>query len=161
MSGTVSKVITCACLLGFLGISGSAQPMSAPAPGGGARFEPASIPVPAGNTCAHYTEGNPDPQQTIAVSADEDGVVRFMAVRPTMPDSVVRLTLDCTDPSGSPQNYSVDLRSEDAFRPRPFDPSLTNLTFRPALARDPLSYTQQELIQGGYGFRPDPNQNAA
>jgi hypothetical protein len=161
MSGAVSKIITSACLLGVLSVAGSAQSLLSAARGGGARFEPASVLVPAGNTCALYPEGKPDQNQTISVSADEDGVVRFMAVRPTLPDSLARLTLDCTDSNGNKETYSVDLRLEDAFQPRPFDPSLTNLTFRPALARDPLSYTRQELIQGGYGFRPDPNQNPA
>lgn len=159
MSAHVSGIMMSACLLGFLSISGSAQSMPAVAPGAGAQFEPASVLVPAGNNCALHPEGNPDPKQTIPASSDEDGVVRFLAVRPAQPDSVTRLALDCTDSSGSIQTYSVDLRSDDTFTPRPFDPSLTTLAIRPALTRDPLSYTQEELIQGGYGLRPDPNQN--
>ena len=136
-----------------------AQNTPATAPGGTAQFEPASVLVPAGNTCALYPDGNPDPSQTITVSSDEDGVVRFLAVRPTQPDSVARLALDCTDSNGNTQTYSVDLQSDDTFTPRPFDPSLTTLSLRPALTGDPLSYTQAELIQAGYGVRPDPNQN--
>lgn len=88
-------------------------------PGSGLRgFEPASVAVPAGDTCALYPDGNPDPSQTITVSSDEDGVVRFLAVRPTQPDSVVRLALDCTDSNGNAQTYSVDLQSDDTFTPR-------------------------------------------
>lgn len=128
-------------------------------PGGRARFEPASVVVPAGNTCVLHPEGNPDPAQSISVNADADGVARFQVVRPTRPDSVDRLALDCTDSNGSSQTYSVDLRSDATLKALPFDPVLANLTYRPALARDPLSYTQQELIQGGYGLRPDPAQN--
>ena len=118
-------------------------------PGGRARFEPASVVVPAGNTCVLHPEGNSDPAQSISVNAGADGVARFQVVRPTRPDSVDRLALGCTDSNGSSQTYSVDLRSDATFKALPFDPVLANLTYRPALARDPLSYTQQELIQGG------------
>ena len=156
--GHASKVVMSACLLGVLSVPGSAQ---SGAPGGVARFEQASALVPAGNMCALYPEGNEAPEQTTMVSAGEDGVVRFMAVRATQPDSVARIALDCTDVNGRKQTYSVDLRSEDTFWPRPFDGSLTTLSFRPALARDPMSYTKQELVQAGYGLRPDPNLNPA
>jgi hypothetical protein len=128
-------------------------------PGVPAQFEEASVLVPAGNTCLLHPEGNPDPAQAIPVPADQDGVVRFQAVRPTQPDSVERLALDCTDSTGSTQTYSADLRSEATFAPRPFIPALANLEFRPALTGDPLNRTQQELIQAGYGLRPDPEQN--
>ncbi len=131
----------------------------ASAPGGRARFEAASVPVPAGNTCALHPAGSSGPAQSIPVRADQDGVARFQAVRPTGPDSVDQLALDCTDSIGNSQTYSVDLRSAATFAARPFDPALANLEYRPGLARDPLSYTQQELIQGGYGLRPDPTQN--
>jgi hypothetical protein len=156
--GHVSKVVMCACLLGVLMVPGSAQsvPTGVVAP-----FEQASALIPAGNTCALHPEGNAAPEQTNTVSADEDGVVRFLALRATQPDSVARMMLDCTDGNGSMQTYSVDLRAEDTFRPRPFDGSLTTLTFRPALAGDPMSYTKQELLQAGYGLRPDPNLNPA
>ena len=128
-------------------------------PGGSAQFEPASVVVPAGSACVLHPEGNSDPAQSIPVIADQDGVARFVAVRPTLPGSLDRLALDCTDANGSRWTYSVDLRSEQTFASRPFDPVLANLPFRPGLSRNPLSYTQQELIQGGYGIRPDPNQN--
>ena len=126
-------------------------------PQAGGQFEEASVLVPAGNACILHPEGNST--QSIPVSADQDGVARFLAVRPILPGSLDRWALDCTDPNGSSHTYSVDLRSEETFAPRPFDPVLANLAFRPGLSRDPLSYTQQELLQGGYGLRPDPNQN--
>ena len=87
---------------------------------------------------------------------DADGVVRFLAVRPTLPTSVNRLTLDCTDSQGNANTYSVDLRSEETFAERPFDPLRANLAFRPALTGDPLSFTQDQLVEAGYGLRPDP-----
>ena len=128
-------------------------------PAGRARFEPASVAVPAGNTCALHAEGTSDPAHSIPVSGNADGVARFQVVRPTGPDSIERLALDCIDSNGASQTYPVDLRLDATFAARPFEPALANLTFRPALARDPLSYTQQELIQGSYGLRPDPAQN--
>jgi len=131
----------------------------APTPVGRPQFEEASVAVPAGNSCILHPEGKPDPNQSIHVSSDEDGVARFLAVRPTLSDSVDRLALDCTDSNGGSQTYSVDLRSEQTFAPRPFDPVLANLTFRPGLSGDPLSYTEQELLEGGYGLRPDSDQN--
>jgi hypothetical protein len=159
MRDGATRFIIGTCLLAGMSIPGRAQPASAAAPGSGDQFEPASALVPAGNTCAIHPEGNSDPGQTLTVRSDEDGVIRFLAARPRLPGSVERLALDCTDSTGVAQTYSVDLRSEDAFAPRPFNPSLTTLAFRPALTGDPLSYTQQELIHAGYGPRPDPNQN--
>jgi hypothetical protein len=154
-SRAIQATITVLALLVCCG-GGYSQPGR---PEGRARFEPASVAIAAGNTCALHPEGNSDPAQSITVSADADGVARFQVVRPTRPESVDRLSLDCTDSNGLSQTYSVDLRSEATFAARPFDPALANLTYRPGLARDPLSYTQQELIQGGYGIRPDPAQN--
>ena len=123
------------------------------------QFEPASIEVPAGNDCVLHPEGNQDPAQSIAVSADEDGRVRFQAVRATPMDRVTALALDCTDSRGISSSYTVDLQSEETFAPRLFDPIRANLALRPALIGDPLSYTQKELIKAGYGVRPDPNMN--
>lgn len=145
-------------MLGLLAYSRGACAQAAGA-GGHPQFEPASAAVPAGNACTLHPEGNADPAQSIPVRPDQDGVARFLAVRPTQPDSVDRLALDCTDPDGITQTYSIDLQSDETFAPRPFQPALANLAYRPGLARDPLSYTQEELIQGGYGLRPDPDQN--
>ena len=72
----------------------------------------------------------------------------------TQPGSVDRLALDCTDLNGNTQTYSVDLHAKDTFTPQPFNPALANTEYRPALTGDPLSYAQEELIQGGYGPRP-------
>ncbi len=120
------------------------------------QFEPASFAVPAGNTCALYPEGNPDPDATLTVRADADGVVRFLALRPTLPGSVEHLTLACTDDGGIDSTYTIDLRSELTFAPNPFDPVRAGLELRPALAGDPLQFTVQELLDRGYGLRPDP-----
>ncbi|HLV86650.1 MAG TPA: hypothetical protein VKV39_06700 [Candidatus Sulfotelmatobacter sp.] len=141
-------------------VGSSVQFVGQAAPGANRpHFEPASVAVPAGSRCMLHPEGNSDPNQSIRVSPDGDGVARFLAVRPTQPNSVDRLALDCTSPDGISQTYSVDLRSEATFGERPFDPVAADLTFRPGLSGDPLSYTQEQLLERGYGLRPDPSQN--
>jgi hypothetical protein len=143
-------------LLGLL-VSAAAKPAANPAVH--AQFEPASVDAPADSNCVLQPEGNQDPNESIHVYADEDGVVRFLAVRPTLPNSVERLTLDCTDANKPTKTYSVDLRSEATFKPRPFDPSRTTLALRPALTGDPRRFTQEELVVAGYGLRPDPTRD--
>lgn len=122
---------------------------------GGAQFEPASVAAAAGSNCILHPEGNQDPKETLHVNADEDGVVRFLAVRPTTPNSVEKLVLECTDANKQAKTYSVDLRSEETFKPRPFDPTHTTLRVRPPLTGDPSRFTQQDLLKAGYGPRPD------
>src|SRR5208337_4964091 len=112
--------------------------------------------VPAGNDCVLHPKDNQDPSQSIPLRSDADGVARFLAVRPTLPTSVDLLALDCTDSNGNANTFLVDLRSEETFVERPFDPSSANLAFRPGLTGDPLSFTQNELVEAGYGLRPDP-----
>ena len=140
-----------ACLLLITGAYSQAA-----GPANHRQFEPASFAVPAGNTCALHPEGNPDPAATLTVRADADGVIRFLAVRPNLPGSVENLTLECTDDRGIDSTYTVDLRSELTFAPNPFDPVRAGLELRPALAGDPLRFTVPELLDRGYGLRPDP-----
>jgi hypothetical protein len=128
-------------------------------PTGHAQFEPASVYVPAGNDCVLHPKDNPDTSQSISLRSDADGVARFLVVRPTLPGSVDQLALDCTDSYGNANTFLVDLRSEETFVQRPFDPSHANLAFRPGFAGDPLSFTQDELVEAGYGLRPDPTEN--
>jgi hypothetical protein len=129
---------------------------AAPEPDGRAQFEPASVAVAAGSNCILHPPGNQDPKESIHVNADEDGVARFLAVRPGLPNSVERLALDCTGANRRTRTYSVDLRSDATFTPRPFDPSRTTLAVRPALTGDPRRFSQEELVKAGYGLRPDP-----
>jgi hypothetical protein len=109
-----------------------------------------------GSSCTLRAKGDNDATQAMEIDADADGVVRFQAVRPTLPGAVERLALDCTDASGKATTYPVDLRADETFAPRPFDAARANLEARPALDGDPLSFKQEELIQRGYGLRPDP-----
>jgi hypothetical protein len=124
-----------------------------------AQFEEASMEVPAGNSCVLHPQNNTDPQQSLSLRADADGVLRFLAVRATLPNSVKQLTLDCNDEQGRSNTYTVDLRSEETFAARPFDPVRAGLTLRPALNGDPLGFTREQLLVGGYGLRPDPRED--
>jgi len=153
--GSSRRYVAVCAIVMILGLLVSA----AAKPAGHARFERASIAVLADSNCILHPEGNQDANESIHVYADEDGVVRFLAVRPTLANSVERLTLDCTDANNRTKAYSVDLRSEATFKPRPFDASRTTLAVRPALTGDPRRFTQAELLSAGYGLRPDPTQN--
>jgi hypothetical protein len=73
----------------------------------------------------------------------------------TRADAVQRLTLDCTDSDGPTSTCPVDLMADDTFTPRERGKD------RPALTGDPLSYTRSELIEAGYGLRPDPDKDRA
>jgi hypothetical protein len=147
-------------LIAALGLHPESAHAGAAGAEGRAQFESASVRVNGGTSCMLHPEGVTDPKQSIHVGVDEDGVARFEAVRATSPQSGIdKLTLDCTDSSGNGQSYSVDLRSDETFAPRPFDPSLTTLKLRPALSGDPQSFTQDELVSGGYGLRPDAKAN--
>src|SRR5208283_299772 len=154
-SGLSKGLVPTVMILGLL-VCGRCAYSQAAARGGQPRFEPASVEVLAGNNCVLHPEDNPDLSQSISLRPDADGVVRFLAVRPTLPNSVDRLTLDCTDSQGNANSYPIDLRSEETFADRPFDPLRANLAVRPALTGDPLSFTQDQLVEAGYGLRPDP-----
>jgi len=93
------------------------------------------------------------------VFTDDDGYARFYAVQATSIDAVHNYTLDCEDSAGKPHYYSVDLLSEETFAPHPLDLTTERGTDRPALTGDPLAYSQEELLQRGYGLRPDPTKD--
>jgi hypothetical protein len=153
--GRSNSVCAAVLIFGLL-VSCRSAYSQATGPHGRLQFEPASVNVPAGNDCVLHPKNNHDPSQSIPLRSDADGVARFLAVRPTLPASVDQLALDCTDSHGNANTFLVDLRSEETFVQRPFDPSSANLAFRPGLTGDPLSYTQDQLVEAGYGLRPDP-----
>lgn len=123
-------------------------------------FVPASFLALPGLDCKLYPEGS-ELSKALTIFTDDDGYARFYAVRATTRDAVHPLTLDCTDSAGKSYSYSVDLTSDDTFAPRPLNLSNEPGTDRPALTGDPLNYSQSELIQAGYGLRPDPTDTAA
>ncbi len=123
-------------------------------------YAPASVHALPGLQCKLYPLGS-TPSKGVPVFTDDDGYARFHAVKATVGDAVQRLTLDCTDSAGKTYSYSVDLTSGDTFAPRPLNLAIERGTDRPAVKGDPLSYTQSELIQAGYGLRPDPVKDPA
>jgi hypothetical protein len=123
-------------------------------------YEPASIHALPGLQCKLHPTGSA-PSAGVPVFTNEDGYARFHAVRAASGDAVQRLTLDCTDSAGKSTSYPVDLASNDTFAPHPLDLRKEPGTDRPALKGDPLSYTEAQLIDAGYGVRPDPVKNAA
>ncbi len=124
-------------------------------------YQPASILALPELQCKLYPTGGDPASEGVPVYTDDDGYARFYAVRATTSGAVRSLILDCTDPAGKPSRYSVDLTAENTFAPRPVNLAKERGTDRPALQDDPLSYTQSELIESGYGLRPDPGDTAA
>jgi hypothetical protein len=113
---------------------------------------------PPGLQCKLHIPGT-EPTSDLPVRTDEDGYARFYAVRAQAGDGVRQLFLDCTDDAGRISSRPVDLTSDDTFTPRPVNVANERGTDRPALAGDPLSYSQAELIRAGYGLRPDPTKD--
>ena len=143
------------CLGALCAISAGAQEMASKK-----SYLPASVPALPGLQCKVYPKGS-DFSSGLAVFTDDDGYARFHAVRAAAGDVVRQLTLDCTDSAGKTYSYSVDLTSEDTFAPRPVNLANERGVDRPALKGDPMSYTQSELIDAGYGLRPDPVKDPA
>jgi hypothetical protein len=167
-STTSKRVATCLFGLLLSGLTTHAfghanSPAVHPIPSAPKRhYEPASFFAQPDLQCKVYPAGSASsPSQTITVFTNDDGYARFHAVRATGSGDVQRLAADCTDSAGMSHSYSVDLTSDDTFRPRPLDVSKERGIDRPALEGDPLSYTQAELIHAGYGLRPDPKNSGA
>jgi len=118
-------------------------------------YESASIRAEAGLRCKLYAEGA-KVSDAVPVSTDSDGYARFYAVRAHEWSAVRRMTLDCQNEQGKAKSYAVDLGSDETFAPRPLDLSKEPGVDRPPLHGDPLSYSQRELLDRGYGLRPDP-----
>jgi hypothetical protein len=133
--------------------TGPAEAQTAP------HYVPASAHALPNSQCSLYAKGAP-PSSGIPVFTDEQGVARFHVVRPARPDSVRQLTLDCTDSAGSTATFAVDLQAEATFAEDAFNRADAAGVARPPLRGDPLRYTQSELLEAGYGLRPDPAQGA-
>ncbi len=123
-------------------------------------LEPATIYAEPGLQCKLYPVGGV-PSQGVPVSTDSDGYARFHALRAASADAARRLILDCTDAAGKPSSFSANLASEETFVPHPIDIASERGIERPALAGDPRQMTQLQLVQQGYGLRPDPEKDPA
>jgi len=121
-------------------------------------YTPASVHALPGLQCNLYPTGS-NASAGISVATNDDGYARFHAVRASAGDKVRQMTMDCTDSDGTFSVYTVDLTSAETFAARPLNIANERGVDRPALRGDPLSYTQAELLKGGYGIRPDPKNN--
>jgi hypothetical protein len=118
-------------------------------------FAAASIRALPGLQCTIHPAGSA-PSAGVSVFTNDDGYARFYAVKMTAGDAVKQLTMDCTDAAGKPSSYSIDLTSDETFAPNPLNLANERGTDRPALRGDPLSFTESQLLDAGYGLRPDP-----
>lgn len=119
------------------------------------RYQPASIRAKPGLQCELHAPGTAA-AQGIPVATDSDGYARFYAVRASQGKAGHWLRLDCTDSSGKASTYRVDLASADTFASRPLNLGAEPGKDRPPLAGNPMQWTQAQLVQRGYGWRPDP-----
>ncbi len=120
-----------------------------------AAYSPVQVLTWPGAKCDLQPVGSGD--QSVPVIADDLGVAQFGAV-PAGPNSTVTaLSLACHDDTGRTQSYAIDLTSSATFQAlRASATTPDPKSVRPALTGDPASYSQQELVSGGYGVRPDP-----
>jgi hypothetical protein len=109
-------------------------------------------------TCTLGASGDAKP---LKVHSDQDGVVH-VSVKPWS-QAATQASLDCTTADGGSATYPIELAATSdseaiAATKRTMDAieQTSSLKVRPALGGDPMSYTQDELRAGGYGWRPDP-----
>jgi hypothetical protein len=124
----------------------------------GKRYEAASVRALPDLECKLYPAGG-STAAAVPVFTDDDGYARFHAVRPKAESDVRQLTMDCVDRGGKASSYPVDLTEDATFAPRKINLAHQRGTDRPALEGDPMSYNQSQLIQAGYGLRPDPEKD--
>ncbi len=116
---------------------------------------PIALQVQPKATCT-ILEGNPAQK----IVANDEGVVR-VNVRPTK-EATGTISLECTGEDGARVAYPVELAvTHDASALAATKTQMEPLkskpgTLRQALAGDPIAYTQEQLLAGGYGRRPDP-----
>ncbi|MGC1862664.1 MAG: hypothetical protein WA733_16505 [Methylocystis sp.] len=161
----LKKISVAASLIALLIIWTSSVPSAEPTTATSSKipslkksFSAASIRALPGLNCKLYPPGSA-PSAGVSLLTDDDGYARFYAVKGTAHDAINRLTLDCADATGKPSNYSVDLTSDETFAPNPINLAKLPGTDRPALQGDPLRYSQSQLLDAGYGLRPDPVKN--
>jgi hypothetical protein len=118
------------------------------------------VQVAPGSTC-DLSDAAGASSAKIRVYSDDDGYARFHAVRPQPGTQATQLSLRCTDAKGKPHSYPVNLHDAAVFAPHPLNIAHEAGIDRPALAGDPLRYTQLQLLKTGYGLRPDPAKDAA
>ena len=130
-----------------------------PAPAKG-RMLRASVHAQPGLSCKLLSAGA-SPSAGIPVYTDDDGYARFHALRVAAGSPDRRQILDCTDGDGKRSTFPVDLASEDTFASHPVDLAKERGKDRPPLSGDAFAHSQDELIQAGYGLRPDPAEDSA
>jgi hypothetical protein len=125
------------------------------------RYQAAAVPAKPGLQCTLSPDKTSTAAAAVTVSTDHDGYARFYAVRATSQDAVQSLTLNCKDAEGAASTFAVDLTAAETFAAHPLDLAGEPGVDRPALKGDPMSYSQSQLLDAGYGLRPDPEDAAA
>jgi hypothetical protein len=139
--------------------SGSEAAVAHPSPAKNSLIR-ASVYAQPGLLCKLFPESG-TPSAGVPVYTDDDGYARFYALRMAAGSPKRRQVLDCADDNGKRSTFPVDLASDETFARRPVDLAGQRGRDRPPLSGDPFSYSQAELIEAGYGLRPDPAEDSA
>lgn len=118
-------------------------------------YEAASVFAKPNLTCLLYVRGT-SPSQGFELETSYDGYARFWAV-PMKPGQADQwLSLSCKNSAKKKFLYTVNLASNSTFVPHPFVAAKAPGKDRPPLVGNPMKYSQLQLIERGYGVRPDP-----
>jgi Peptidase A4 family len=139
----------------FLSIAAAARALAQEPTSAQTSYVPASVYASPGLQCKLHAAKD-SATEGISVFTDNDGYARFHAVPAKPGDATRYFALDCTDLAGKSTSYPVDLASNEIFASHPLDLSKEPGKDRPALQGDPLSYSEPQLIEAGYGLRPEP-----
>jgi hypothetical protein len=120
----------------------------------------AAVHAKPGLTCKLHAAGR-KAEEGLTLVTDDDGYARFYALKVKAGDPDRKQLLACRDESGATSTYAVDLGAPETFTPHPIDLKGERGRDRPALQGDPMSRSQEELIEQGYGLRPDPAREPA
>jgi hypothetical protein len=116
---------------------------------------PATVHARARLSCHLSPKGNAR-SDGIPVYTDDDGYARFYAMKLKTNSELRHQLLSCIDEKGIQSVFAVDLASDDIFAPHPLPISGERGRARPSLRGDPFAQSDLELIQSGYGIRPNP-----
>ncbi|HTW08661.1 MAG TPA: G1 family glutamic endopeptidase [Acidimicrobiales bacterium] len=150
----LTRLTTLFCLTALFAPLSPALPVTAQVIAATKQYEPASVAAMPGLQCELHPPGTPA-AQGIPVATNSDGYARFYAVKVGNGGAGQWLTLSCTNSAGKAFSYPVNLASAATFAPRPLALAAQPGKNRPPLTGDPMRFTQAQLVQLGYGLRPD------
>jgi hypothetical protein len=151
--------------------SSTASDASASTPDAAPSAPTVHLAVPANESTRVHVQVMPHgactfPSGHTSAFANADGVIHFN-ITPTQ-EGTLTMPLVCQASGGTPLTYPLEVTAtSDAAAIKASQSAMSSLaashpgTSRPPLSGDPMSYTSGELLERGYGRRPDPNKDSA